>query len=90
MLSVSASPTHRRDKNRRQDGTLNADGTSNLDAAMLQEIHDFMSKAYPETGVGTKTGKWRNIESERPELEVEEDDEITLASLHSSGQASQH
>ena len=48
---------------------LNADGTSNLDAAMLQDIHDYMSRLYPQTGVGTKTGNWRNIESEKPQLD---------------------
>ena len=48
---------------------LNADGTSNLDAAMLQDIHDYMSKLFPQTGVGTKTGAWRNIERERPMLD---------------------
>jgi hypothetical protein len=48
---------------------LNADGTSNLDAAMLQDIHDYMSKLYPLTGVGTKTGVWRNIEREKPKLD---------------------
>jgi len=47
---------------------LNADGTSNLDAAMLQDIHDYMSRIYPQTGVGTKTGVWRDIEKERPKL----------------------
>jgi hypothetical protein len=48
---------------------LNADGTSNLDAAMLQDIHDYMSKLYPLTGVGTKTGVWRDIEREKPRLD---------------------
>ena len=48
---------------------MNADGTSNLDAAMLQDIHDYMSRLYPQTGVGTKTGNWRNIESEKPQLD---------------------
>jgi len=48
---------------------LNADGTSNLDAAMLQEIHDYVSRLYPQTAVGTKTGIWRDIEKERPRLD---------------------
>ena len=45
------------------------DGTSNLDAAMLQNIHDYVYKLYPQTGVGTKTEIWRDIESERPVLD---------------------
>jgi len=36
---------------------------------MLQDIHDYMSKLYPLTGVGTKTGVWRDIEREKPKLD---------------------
>ena len=61
---------------------LNADGTSNLDAAMLQDIHDYMSGLYPQTGVGTKTGNWRNIESEKPQL-----DESFIRALNISSSA---
>ena len=48
---------------------LNADGTSNLGAAMLQDIHDYMSRLYPQIGFGMKTGVWRNIESEKSKLD---------------------
>lgn len=52
--------------------TINEDGTSNLDATMRQNIHDYISRLYPDTGVGTMTGVWRNIESERPILQLAE------------------
>ena len=61
---------------------LNTDGTSNLDAAMLQDIHDYMSRLYPQTGVGTKTGNWRDIESEKPQL-----DESFIRALNVSSSA---
>jgi hypothetical protein len=52
--------------------TINEDGTSNLDATMRQNIHDYISRLYPDTGVGTMTGTWRDIESERPTLQLAE------------------
>jgi hypothetical protein len=36
---------------------------------MLQDIHDYISKLFPQTGIGTKTGIWRNIEREKPVLD---------------------
>ena len=41
--------------------TIHEDGTSNLDATMRQNIHDYISRLYPDTGVGTMTGTWRDI-----------------------------
>jgi len=31
--------------------TINEDGTSNLDATMRQNIHDYISRLYPDTEV---------------------------------------
>jgi len=52
--------------------TIHEDGTSNLDATMRQNIHDYISRLYPDTGVGTMTGTWRDIEAERPVLKAVE------------------
>ena len=46
--------------------TIFKDGTSNLDATMLQNIHDYMSGLFPKDATGTISGIWRNLEDERP------------------------